>query len=74
VAQSALDRTLLGLLRVLWRSLRFAFRSFLAHVSAIHGDASMPETVGQHGCGRAGSSDVSGNPLAHRPVGSHHLR
>jgi hypothetical protein len=34
----------------------------------------MPEIVVSDGRGRAGSSDVPGNPVAHRPVGRHHLR
>ena len=39
-----------------------------------HADAGMPETVVSYGRGRAGPSDVLGNPVAHRPVGRHHLR
>ena len=72
VAQSALDRTLLGLLRVVVAQTAVRLQILPWPTSRqFHANAG---TVVSYGRGRVGPSDVLGNPVAHRPVGRHHLR
>jgi len=55
-----------------WRRPRFAFRS--SPGPRLGNFMRMPEPWSATAAGRVGPSDVLGNPVAHRPVGRHHLR